>query len=429
MAEPDVFERRLRAALVRHTDDGPTDFDALGFARLVAAKEPRRRGIAVVLGWRRVVVPRVAWVLLLLAALVAVMAGTLAVGSQLQRRLPAVVPPVLPAFACPPGSTPDEPGPAGQERPLAGAASGAPIAFDRAAGRFVLQTSSPRATWTFDVCSNTWTPTQSGSGPDTDFTLVYDPGTDLTIGVDAGDDPAGPVAHAWTYDLDANTWTRRGPAPDHVARLWYDAASMQVVAWAPRSDVEPGTIWTYDVASDTWAAVGALEVLGGFGWNHPGDLLAYDASVDRLVATVTLGERIRTRLFDLDTGRVVDAKAVAPWAGRCGFMVQLYCYDQPAGQAIAYDERSQRVVVLIGGRVFAYDADADRWDTLSGDLGAGAPAREASSMVHDPVNGRLVVFAGGLDFPFDSVLAFDAATRAWTVLLEASDVPRAPSSP
>jgi hypothetical protein len=270
---------------------------------------------------------------------------------------------------------------------------------------------------------------QSGSGPDTDFALVYDPGTDLTIGVDVGDDPAGPVAHAWTYDLDANTWTRRGPAPDHVARLWYDAASAQVVAWAPRSDVEPGTIWTYDVASDTWAAVGALEVLGGFGWNHPGDLLAYDASVDRLVATVTMGQRgIRTRLFDLDTGRVVDALAVAPWAGYCGFMVRLYCYDHPAGDAIAYDERSEQVVVLIGGRVFAYDAVADRWDTLSGDPGAGPPGREASSMVYDPVNGRLVVFPGGLDFPVDSVLAFDATTRAWTVLLEASEVPRAPSS-
>ena len=233
--------------------------------------------------------------------------------------------------------------------------------------------------------------------------------------------PAGPVAHAWTYDFDANTWTRRGPAPDHVARLWYDAASAQVVAWAPRSEAEPGTIWTYDVASDTWAAVGALEVLGGFGWNHPGDLLAYDASVDRLVATVTLGQRgIRTRLFDLDTGRVVDALAVAPWAGACGFMARLYCYDGPAGQAIAYDERSEQVVVLIGGHVFAYDAVADRWDTLSGDPGASAPARDASSMVYDPVNGRLVVFPGGLDGTVNSVLAFDATTREWTVLLESS---------
>jgi hypothetical protein len=428
MAEIDVFERRLRTALLRHVKDGPTDFDALGFARQVAAEEPRRHGLGAILGWRRVVVPRAVWVLLLLAALLAMVAGTLAVGSQLQRRLSAVVPPVVPAFVCPPGSNPDAPGPAGRERPLAGAVSG-PIAFDRAAGRIVFLTSSPRATWTFDVCSNSWTWMQLGSGPDTDFALVYDPGTDLTIGVDAGGDPAAPGAHAWAYDLDANTWTRRRPAPDHVVRLWYDAAGAQVVAWATRSGDEPGAIWTYDVASDAWAAVGALEIMGGFGWNNPGnDLLAYDASVDRLVATATMSERgIRTRLFDLNTGRVVDARAIAPWAGHCGFMARLFCYDQPAGEAIAYDERSEQVVVLIGGRVFAYDAVADRWDTLSGDPGAGA-IREAGSMVYDPVNGRLIVFPGGLDFPGDSVLAFDATTRAWTILLEASDVPRAPSS-
>jgi hypothetical protein len=424
MAETDVFERRLRAALVRHTDGGPTDFDALGFAQLVAEKEPRRHGFGAVVRWRAAGVPRVAWGLLAVALLTAMVAGTLAVGAQLQRRVPAVVPPVVPAFVCPPGSNPDVPGPSGQERPPAGATSGGPIAFDRAAGRIVLLTSSPLATWTFDVCSNTWTLMQSGSGPDADA-LVYDPGADLTIGVDVDDDPAVAIAHAWTYDLDANTWTMKGPAPDHVARLWYDAASARVVAWAPRSDDEPGTIWTYDVASDTWAAVGALEVLGGFGWNTPGDLLAYDASVDRVVATVWAG--IPTRLFDLDTGRVVDALAVGPWAGHCGFFVWLRCYDQSAGTAIAYDEQAEQVVVLIGGRVFAYDAVADRWDTLSGDPGTGA-TREAGSMVYDPVNGRLVVFPGGLHFPVDAVLAFDTTTRAWTVLLEASEVPRAPSS-
>ena len=118
MTERDVFESRLRAALLRHVADGPTDFDALGFARAVAAKEPRRRGLAAAHTWRGVAIPRLAWVLLLLAALLtAMVAGTLVVGSQLQRKLPAVVPPVGPAFVCPPGSTPDKPGPIDQARP------------------------------------------------------------------------------------------------------------------------------------------------------------------------------------------------------------------------------------------------------------------------------------------------------------------------
>ena len=60
---------------------------------------------------------RPAWVLLLLAGLLAALVGgTLLVGSQ-QRRLPAVVPPVGQVFECPPGSTPDEPGPVDQARP------------------------------------------------------------------------------------------------------------------------------------------------------------------------------------------------------------------------------------------------------------------------------------------------------------------------
>jgi len=212
-----------------------------------------------------------------------------------------------------------------------------------------------------------------------------------------------------------------------------------VAAWATESNEEPGTIWTYDVASDAWARVGALEVQGGFGWNTPGDLLAYDAHLDRVVATVigtTDGGGPRTRFFDMHTGSVVDAWVPAPWAGACGWFVTMYCYGGIAGAAIAYDEHAERTVVLIGGNVFAYDAAADRWDTLYGsgaadasdavasvNAAAGALARESWSMVSDPLNGRLVVpgGAGG------AVLAFDATTREWTVLLEPSTVQPTPT--
>jgi hypothetical protein len=86
--------------------------------------------------------------------------------------------------------------------------------------------------------------------------------------------------------------------------------------------------------------------------------------------------------------------------------------------------------------MFAYDAAADRWDTL---YDPGAPdssdaealanaaaselARESWSMVSDPVNGRLVVLGGTRG----AVLAFDATTREWTVLLEPSEVQPTPT--
>jgi hypothetical protein len=220
-----------------------------------------------------------------LAALpTALLGGTLFVEAQLERRVPAIVPPIVPAFICPPGSAPDALGPADQARPP----GAGPMAFDRAAGKVLMLAS--RGTWTFDVCSNTWTRLQSRSGPHTGLALVDDPGADLIIGVDYPEHPVASPPHAWAYSLADNTWIRKGPAPDYVARLWYDAASAQVAAWAAESDDEPGTIWTYDVATDAWAAVGALEVVGGYGWNTPGDLLAYDASLDRVVATVTVGE-------------------------------------------------------------------------------------------------------------------------------------------
>ena len=87
------------------------------------------------------------------------------------------------------------------------------------------------------------------------------------------------------------------------------------------------------------------------------------------------------------------------------------------------------------GRSTAYDATADRWETLYGgpasdDLGTCASrpeCRRMDQMVYDPVNERLVVYGGteycrstGVMDP-DDVLAFDTRTREWTVLLEASE--------
>jgi hypothetical protein len=430
MTEFDAFEVRFAAAVRDYAGRVSSDLDPAELVHRIATAEPRRRGLAATLRWRGLAIPRLVWLLILLAVLLAaVVGGMLIAGSQPVRQLPAVLPRVGPVFACPALTDPDTPGPANQARPP----DGGPMAFDRAAGKIVMLASlealaveSRAETWTFDVCANTWTLMRAGAVPDPGLALVYDPGVDLIISVDYPEDPVASPPHAWTYSLADNTWARKGPAPAHVVRLWYDVASAGVAAWAAHAGDDPGTIWAYDVAADTWAVVGALEVLGGFGWNTPGnDLLAYDANLDRVVATVTGGER--TRLFDMHTGSVVDVDAVTPWAGACGWFVQMYCYDGVAGAAIAYDDHAQRTAVLIGGNVFAYDAAADRWDTLYGpgivdasgpeasaNAAASALARESWSMVSDPVNGRLVVLGG----TGGAVLAFDATTREWTVLLE-----------
>ena len=116
MAELDVFERRLAppSSAWRTTSGGggrrrrgppggPRSTRATGRPSFAGAWSRSRAWPGSCSCWRA-----------LLAALVG---GTLLVGSQPQRRLPAVVPPVGQVFACPPGSTPDEPGPVDQARP------------------------------------------------------------------------------------------------------------------------------------------------------------------------------------------------------------------------------------------------------------------------------------------------------------------------
>ena len=111
--------------------------------------------------------------------------------------------------------------------------------------------------------------------------------------------------------------------------------------------------------------------------------------------------------------------------------------------AIAYDEAAERTVILGQGHSAAYDATADRWETLYGSTAdrwetvfGGSTSedpleacttrpecRQGHQMVYDPVNGRLVVYGGGIvngGVNPDDVLAFDTRTREWTVLLEAS---------
>ena len=303
MAETDVFERRLRAALVRHTDGGPTDFDALGFARLVAEQEPRRHGLGAVLGWRAAGVPRLAWVLLLAGLLTAMVAGTLAVGAQLRRRDPAVVPPVVAAFVCPPGSNPDAPGPVGQERPVIGMASPtwrSTAARDESSSWRSLARAPRRG---HSTCARTpgpgCIPSRTRQSAVQFDPLIYDADSDATIAID------GPAR--------GSTTSRRTPGPGwascpcqavECADLAYDPVSGLVIA------ADAGELWSYDVEADTWASIAPVPWRAGLG------AIAYDASVDRIVAYA----RGDMWLFDIRAGRgrgrvPTRRWSYAPWDG------------------------------------------------------------------------------------------------------------------
>jgi hypothetical protein len=444
MTEQDLFEQRLRGALRRHTANAPVVFNALDFAHAAATRAPRRRGLARVVAWRLAPTPMPAWVIVMTVLLLtALVAGLLVAGSRPQQELPLVVPPVGQVFTCPPGSTPDKPGPVDQARPTDPSPT---MAFDRRANRLVAvagTVAGPVETWAFDVCTNTWTrmypdrePPPGGFGQ-----LVYDVDSDLTIASDG--------TRMWAYDLEANTWTEKGPFapfadPRFPSLRFYDPVSGHVVALGDDEDDDTLglELWSYDVETDTWTPIPQSNRLA-IGPHY--EFFTYDASVDRLVAYanawIPIGDpagdgnwlfRAKTWLFDFRSGKWSGTGAVAPQ-----FSAGLWGH----GPGIAYDEAAERTVMLGQGHSAAYDLTADRWETLSvtppedqlGACGTSPECRQMPQMVYDPVNQRLVAFGGFLPtaagevWP-DDLLAFDTRTREWTVLLEPRDRQPAPSS-
>ena len=117
-------------------------------------------------------------------------------------------------------------------------------------------------------------------------------------------------------------------------------------------------MWSYEVETGTWTPIpqASRPAIG------PHDeAFAYDASIDRLVVYTSAedGSRrfeARTWLFDCRTGTWSDKGAVTPefiFAGWGNY------------PAIAYDEAAERTVMVGQGHSAAYDATADRWETLS----------------------------------------------------------------
>jgi hypothetical protein len=303
---------------------------------------------------------------------------------------------------------PDNPGPVDQAGPPEAAMG---MAFDRRAGRLVAVTSTGEAveTWTFDVCTNTWTqmhpvrePPGVGFGG-----LVYDVDSDVTIGIIQ--------ASVWAYDFQADSWTRKGLVPGTVAPhfMAYDPVSGLVVAAGYH---ERMPLWNYDVEADTWtpihqATTGPMAIYDG------AYDAAYDASVDRLVACGDLpydgnAAAYETWLIDIRTGTWAESRAERPAD-----------YRFASSPRVVYDEAAERTVVLGSDQLTAYDASTDRWEILA-EAGTVGPTQ----MAYDSLNRRLVGWgfkridcgrsSGWCPEIVGAVEALDLVTGEWTVLLE-----------
>ncbi len=208
-----------------------------------------------------------------------------------------------PAATCPSGTDPNAPGPVDQERPSNDSVGYA--AFDQRVGR-VVYLDHVGATWTFDVCTNTWhqmhptglVPRELSGG------LVYDVDSDVTVALG--------YESVSVYDANANTWTR--PASDGLGfdeddsitpvGGAYDPVTGLIVTsnhrWTSETSPLYWEFWAYDVDANEWTLLGPLRL-------EPSnkdqlDFLGYSEQLDRLIVAGWLDGDMGTVLVDPRTG-------------------------------------------------------------------------------------------------------------------------------
>jgi len=313
------------------------------------------------------------------------------------------------ASACPPGSTPDTPGSKDQQRPWGAAGGNQAAVFDEHTGRIIL-IDKMGATWTFDVCSNTWEKANPTLVPaDRQYwydssryptvlagELVYDVDSDKTIAF-ANTRALGTGDVLAVYDATTNTWTQRSQPSEYdtgVAGLGavYDPVSGLVVV----QTTEAGLV-TYDVDTDTWTRIGTAE----------GYLVGYSTETDRLAF---LGD-IETggSMVDARSGEASDlnppAVGVAAGFGYFGYATST---DTP-------------VVVASGGNdICRLNPISLHWTCISPTDGPGSDGTDLpiEAIVGDPINHRIVIFYNmGRRFHYlDDIWAIDFETGEWTQL-------------
>ena len=321
-----------------------------------------------------------------------------------------------------------------------------------------------QSTWTFDVCTNTWTEladvTWTGAGDAAPSATVPRPALDQLV-THSG---AGVV-------LGIPTWWIRCGATTRVPGMWtaipssgggseawpnavYDPVGDRLLAFDPNvlvsaavvGDTVSTGVLAYDLGQRAWTELKASEPLE----NLPKVLmdqydLAFDTSAQRLILVITPGSDTvkagRTWRFD-PVERTWTQGADIPDTLPNGY--------PSTGWATAFDPVTERTWLFADTAMLGYDAGADDWVVAErgtparpasmtlGDEAVDPTARVVSTMVVDPMNDRLVVIGGqvrpeGEDpggwigenalLPTDDVWAYQPASNTWTMLLAPSQAP------
>ncbi len=315
-----------------------------------------------------------------------------------------------PAATCPAGTDPAAPGPVDQERPDPRWVTNVAAAFDRHTGRIVY-VDVRGATWTFDVCTNTWEFMNPEGAPYADRSdlldargqgsgvlgdLVYDADSDRTIAF-------GSVLAV--YDANTNTWTQPRPDPANLATgrgpAVYDPVTGLIITTGDEG------LLAYDVDTNTWTVIGPIiheDLLVG-------DFLGYSPEIDRLIFV----QPDHTRLIDPRTGESTLVVTDSPY-------INLVWPSEVHGSAADTVYVTQHWDGdLINFRICGFDTVNLAW-TSCVDVPEDVEGQHYvfSAMVGDPINNRLVLINGGWGNSIDDVWSVDLDTGEWIQLVAAS---------
>jgi hypothetical protein len=265
---------------------------------------------------------------------------------------------------------------------------------------------SANETWTFDVCTNTWTPMNPEGAADVGA-LVYDVDSDVTVGFR--------FDGLWVYDAQANTWSEQdvpspSPTGDSVwAGVIYDPLSGLIITQTgsdPQTGNEPMTLMAYDVDTNTWTDVGAVE--------EPNSIVGYSVELDKLVRYQILSGSYGD-LLDPRTGNIQPLPPTPDFGGAWGII------DYAADTNTAY------VRDMASEDICGFDPNTLDWQTCfdPADGPVPRPIVEWGAMVGDPINNRLILI-NALKGPRrdltgdDGIWAIDLDTGQWTEILAPS---------
>jgi hypothetical protein len=317
------------------------------------------------------------------------------------------------AAICPEGTNPDVAGPIDQIRPSN--ASVGYAAFDQRTGR-VVYLDHVGATWTFDVCTNTWhqmhptgwVPGELSGG------LVYDVDSDVTVALG--------FESVSVYDANTNTWTR--PASDGLGfdedssitpfGGAYDPVTGLIIT-SNRWRISPTSplyweFWAYDVDTNEWTLLGPLRLEPSS--KDQLDFLGYSEQLDRLIVAGWLDGDIGTVLVDPWTGDATVLPIESP-------VVDIGWPNEAYGAAGGTVYATTRIMDTPHD-ICGFDANHKSW-TACFDV-PNSPEPDVfpfPALVGDPINNRLLLINGTASAwaTASRVGAIDLATGGWTQLL------------